>query len=321
MEGGYPQGFTPYEVIDLKNLGLAIGEDGTIYTRVKETANLYNNGSFIDTPLTWKEKKVDGKNIAMAPFSEHGGVLLYDVNSHNYFHLCDFILEEYVYPTGYQITAKYSGQLILLSATNKAYSKVPDFTRFDAMNTVDMLYVGAYNSEDYGVMGYKAVIKKEGAYYMQDFTVGDFSDWSQPTVTPKSQKGLTGWASYMDGTNKFALCRYQSNMPAILFTKGNTLYLSYLNGDNTPMVFANFGSKITSINVENNRNRYLSVGLESGDVYIFYLDNNTLQTILGGSPISIDKVDHKALLWHESNLGKVIKVMFKNPQDGTWSWY
>ena len=66
----------------------AVGEDGTIYTRVKESNLLFNTSRFINTPLTSDAEgkvKVDGSMIAYAPFSGHGGLLLYDKNSSQYF--------------------------------------------------------------------------------------------------------------------------------------------------------------------------------------------------------------------------------------------
>ena len=81
---GYPQDLVPEAVIDLQCLTMAVGEDGTIYTRVKESNLLFNTSRFINTPLTSDAEgkvKVDGSMIAYAPFSGHGGLLLYDKNS------------------------------------------------------------------------------------------------------------------------------------------------------------------------------------------------------------------------------------------------
>ena len=52
----YPEGFVPAAVMDLQILSLAIGEDGTIYTRVKDSNLLFNTGRFIDRPLTSDDK-------------------------------------------------------------------------------------------------------------------------------------------------------------------------------------------------------------------------------------------------------------------------
>lgn len=87
-----------------------------------------------------------------------------------------------------------------------------------------------------------------------------------------------------------------------------------------PVPFAHFDSKITSVNVENNNNSYLSVGLENGDFYLFYLDMGVLEEVLQKGPISIDKVDHKKFLWHEKDLGRIVTVLFKNNQNGEWGW-
>ena len=81
LSKSYPEGFVPVGVIDMQFLTMAIGEDGTIYTRVKDSNLLFNSSNFLDRPLTSDEEgkvKVDGSMIAYAPFDEHGGMVLYD---------------------------------------------------------------------------------------------------------------------------------------------------------------------------------------------------------------------------------------------------
>ena len=81
LSKSYPEGFVPVGVIDMQFLTMAIGEDGIIYTRVKDSNLLFNSSNFLDRPLTSDEEgkiKVDGSMIAYAPFDEHGGMVLYD---------------------------------------------------------------------------------------------------------------------------------------------------------------------------------------------------------------------------------------------------
>ena len=70
LSKSYPEGFVPVGVIDMQFLTMAIGEDGTIYTRVKDSNLLFNSSNFLDRPLTSDEEgkvKVDGSMIAYAP--------------------------------------------------------------------------------------------------------------------------------------------------------------------------------------------------------------------------------------------------------------
>ena len=79
LSKSYPEGFVSVGVIDMQFLTMAIGEDGTIYTRVKDSNLLFNSSNFLDRPLTSDKEgkiKVDGSMIAYAPFDEHGGMVL-----------------------------------------------------------------------------------------------------------------------------------------------------------------------------------------------------------------------------------------------------
>lgn len=59
---------------------MAIGRNGEIYTRVKESLNLFNSNYFLDDRvLLYNGQPIDGTMIAMTPeFYEHGGVLAYE---------------------------------------------------------------------------------------------------------------------------------------------------------------------------------------------------------------------------------------------------
>ncbi|MCE8952552.1 hypothetical protein K0G24_16255 [Bacteroides thetaiotaomicron] len=326
LEGSYPAGFTPQSVVDFKYLTLAIGEDGTTYTRVKESDLLYNSGYFLERSLTYEGENVDCRLLAMAPFAEHGGVLVYDSNSSRYFHICDAIDSYTSFPSGnIVISAIYSGKVMFPVVNEKDYKKVPEFTRFDAMKDVKVHYVGAYKTTNWGNVGYMSILEENGKFYLQNFTVNDFDIYAPEVIaaTPISQEEIPGLGTYVNGSSKniFTLCRYQSKVPCLFVTSDNDLYLSYLKGNSyAPVPFAHFDSKITSINVENNNNSYLSVGLENGDFYLFYLDMGVLEEVLQKGPISIDKVDHKKFLWHEKDLGRIVTVLFKNNQNGEWGW-
>ncbi len=48
INGGYPEGFEPQQVYDLYLLSMAVGTDGRIYTRVKESYELFNTSQFLN---------------------------------------------------------------------------------------------------------------------------------------------------------------------------------------------------------------------------------------------------------------------------------
>ena len=338
LAGHYPDHFTPNAVFDLRMLTLAVGEDGSIYTRVKENDLLFNSGYFLgDRPLTYTKSttdgktvsnKVDGTHLAMAPFADHGGILLYDKNSSEYLHVCDARDSYISWQTGnLVINAVYSGKVLPLTVDEKAYKRVPEFTRLDQMKDHKLHYVGSYRTEDYGTTGYMSVIEKGGVFYLQNFKVSDFDIYSPDVMgaEPISQEEIFSMGSYVDGISKniFALSRYQNKVPGLFFTKGNDLYMLYLKGQTlTPVLFAHFDAPIASIDLENTFSKYLSVGLENGEFYIMSLNLSVIEDVLKTGPVRpSDGVDNKKVLFHEKDLGKIIQVLFKNPSNtGDWSW-
>ena len=131
LSKSYPEGFVPVGVIDMQFLTMAIGEDGIIYTRVKDSNLLFNSSNFLDRPLTSDEEgkiKVDGSMIAYAPFDEHGGMVLYDKNSSQYLHIADYKSWQ-----GYN----YSGKVLPLKVEEYEYG--PSDARLDNMKDYSCL--------------------------------------------------------------------------------------------------------------------------------------------------------------------------------------
>lgn len=317
LSGGYPDGFQPQSVVDLKFLTMAIGEDGTTYTRVKESDVLFNSGYFLDRPLTFEDKKVDGTHLVVAPFAEHGGILLYDKNSSRYLHVCDAKEISVSFPSGnVVINAVYSGKLLSPAVDDRAYEKVPGFTRLDNMKDYNVHYTGAYVTGGWN-MGYMSVISKNGTFYLQKFSVNDF-DLYEPdmiSATPISQEKMPLDGIVNDASkNVFALCRYQSDASYMLISSGNDLYLYYLK-TNTLFKYDHFDAPITSMDVENYKSKYLSVGLENGEFHILSLELAVVEEVM-----KTGDSKNKRLL-EEKGFGKIIQVLYKNPSNsGSWAW-
>ena len=264
LSKSYPEGFVSVGVIDMQFLTMAIGEDGTIYTRVKDSNLLFNSSNFLDRPLTSDKEgkiKVDGSMIAYAPFDEHGGMVLYDKNSAQYLHIADYKNWQ-----GYN----YSGKVLPLKVEEYEYG--PSDARLDNMKDYSVYFVGA-SLVDWGDISYMSIIKdKAGKFYMQKFKVEAYGGGSSVTKVGASfisQSEIKGLDAVIDGTSKncFYLCRNQDKAPYLFISKGETLYFYYTDG-NKLYTCAQFDSPIASIDAECFNNKYIIVGLESGDVFI-----------------------------------------------------
>ena len=309
----YPEGFTPAKVIDMQFLTMAVGEDGTIYTRVKESNLLFNSSAFVDRPLTSDKDgkmKVDGSMIGYSRFDTHGGILLYDKNSGQYLHIGDY---------GKDNGEVFTGKVLPLDVDEKTYTNNPSYARLDNMKDYTVHYLGSHSTSG---NEYTAIIEKKnsGDFYIQKFKVKHYSGDSSSKLgaTYISQEKNAELGTIIDGTSKncFALCRYQDLAPYLFISKGNMLYLYYTTtGQLYPC--AQFDSPVTSIDPDNYNNKYIMVGLENGDVIILKGEDDgsddTLKryVINQGKTIRVTDEPHKLVLFHEKGFGRIVQVCYK----------
>lgn len=325
---GYPGGFVPQSVIDMQALTLAIGTDGTVYTRVKENNLLFNTSRFLNTPLTSDgkgERKVDGSMIAYAPFAAQGGMLLYDKNSSQFLHVTDKMYNGEIFN---------SGKVLPLNVSEDTYISHPDYARLNNMEGYTVHFVGAYKSDMYwGQMPYITVIENDATheFYIQRFVVNGFTGSFSTTSLGTSYDAQTAapeLAQVIDGTSElhYSLFRYQESAWQYLFIgKGNDLWLYYLK-ENRLFKCATFASPITSVDTEYYNNQYLIVGLESGDVFILKgytsdtSDENTIDRVVinQGQTLQITEADGEIVLWHEKELGQIKQVRYKPNTGNGW---
>lgn len=307
LEKEYPKGFYPKYVVDMFLLTLTVGEDGTIYSRVKENELLFNSGYFLNRPLTFKGNNIDGSQLVIAPFYEHGGMLLYDKNSSNYLHVCDYKSWN---------GKVYSGQVLPLTVDEKEYQKLPNFARLDNMKDYKVHFTGAYKTDDwYGNMCYMSILEKNGTFYLQNFAVESFGNNSMTVVgaSPISQDQVP-FGSIISGTSKnvFTLCRYQDESPFLLLSRDNDLYLYYLKGE-VLVKYASFDAPVTSLDAENAWSRHLGVGLENGEFYVLNLDVSVVEEVIKTGD-SKDKI-----LFQDKDYGNIIQVRYKNQNGNDWA--
>ena len=323
LKQAYPEGFVPAAVMDLQILSLAIGEDGTIYTRVKETNKLFNTGRFIDRPLTSDAKgevKVDGSMIAYTRFDYQAGLLCYDKNSAQYLHIGDYV--------DYDSGETRVGKALPLKVDEGDYKEGD--AKLNDMRNHKVHFVGASSKGTDFTMSYMAVIENQttGKFYLQKFTVEAY-DGKMSAVPTKfeSQEEMVGLGNVIDGSakNSFALCNYQEQAPYMFISKDNMLYLYYMS-NSTLYPCAQFESNITSMDVSIYYNRCLMVGLENGDVVILKgirsadgEPNLDRYVINGGNTIQVTDAENDFVLFHEKDFGRVVQVFYK--WNTSWNEY
>lgn len=316
INGGYPEGFEPQQVYDLYLLSMAVGTDGRIYTRVKESYELFNTSQFLnELVLSYDGKPIDGSMIVMEPgFMDQYGVLLYDKNSKRYLQVCDY---DSSYPS-----AVYSGRVNAPIVQNEEiYEAHPSWARVDDMTGYKVHHVGVYAYQKYGSNtngGYKAVIEKEetGDFYIQDFRISSYG--KSATVVSQNEiselKGLIG-----EGTkNIYALCYYQEEgKPYLIISRDNVIYLYKFDGDPGRRLIKlhTFTHNVTSIATGGGSyEQYAGVGTENGEFYVFNLYKDVIEEV-------IKKGDsEKKIAFQEKDLGNIVQVIYKlkTVRGGAW---
>lgn len=308
--GNPPADFVPAGVIDMQVLTLAVSKDGKIYTRIKDSNLLFNSSQFLNRPLTSDEEglvTVDGSMIAYSRFDEHGGLLLYDKNSHKYFHIGDYINWD---------GSVYANKVMSLSVNENTYAEHPDWARLDNMDGYTVHYVGAHRDAAWRGLQYAAIIEKDGVPYLQRFVVYDYYGGRQSTIGAEliAQTRADVLKSVINGTNHFAIYRYDDSAdfpPYLLISKGNELY--YYDGTSCNLA-ATFPAPITSFDTEYYNNTRIIVGLENGDVFILngtrsYIDS----TVMRGQSFTVGDSgnDEDFVLYHDKDFGRIVQVMYK----------
>lgn len=307
IHGAYPQGFEPWRVYDMLYLSMAIGMDGKVYTRIKDSYKLFNNSYFMDElPLSYRQQPVDGTMIVRAPrFCDHGGTLLYDKNSKRYFHITDYQSWN---------GRKYCGQLIVPSITNESiYEKNPDWGKLDDMSDYEVLYVDAHSDDSWMGLKYAAVLRKSNRYFLQDFTIGDYWGGSSIDAEINSQTDVTSeLGAIVKEDSQFALYYAQDYRPYLLISSGNLLYFYYFNGSKV-YKYHQFDAPIKSIDVNNSSFQGdAGVGLENGEFYVLDFSTSVIRDVMNTGD-SKEKIRFK-----QGGLGKVVEVIYKWKQAANW---
>lgn len=300
LKGSLPAGFVPYDMIDMKWITLAIGEDGSIYSRKKETVALFNSGYFLDRPLTYENKPVDGRHMILAPFADMALTLMYDEPNRRFLAVVDKELQE-------------AGNVMPLVVDEKLYDAKPDFTRLDDLGEKKLLFCGAYKPVDsWGdKQGYVGLLQDpSGQIYLYDFQVNAVMWEDRPSAVPVKQEKVD-FSRVIDGIsrNVFNVCRYEESAPYILISKNNELWLYDRMADQPIRRYCTFDAAITAIDSEQYGNSRIGVGLENGEFYI-----------IDTSREAVNGLTEDVKLDHASGLGRIVSVRYKVQSGNDWGF-
>lgn len=315
INGGYPEGFEPQQVYDLYLLSMAVGIDGRVCTRVKESYELFNTSQFLNEPvLSYNGSPVDGTMIVNEPsFMDQFGVLLYDKNSKRYLQVCDY--DSY---TG----AVYSGRITAPVVQNEEiYEAHPTWARVDDMTGYKVHHVGVYAYQEYGSNtdgGYRAVIENEetGKLYIQDFRISNYG--KAATVVSQDEVSELKEIIGNEAKNLYSLCFYQEEgKPYLLISRDNVLYLYKFDGDlgSRLIKLHTFNQTITSIATGGGSyEQYAGVGTENGEFYVLNLYKDVIEEVIKNGD------SERKIVFHEKDFGNIVQVIYKlkTARGGSW---
>lgn len=300
LKGNLPEGFVPYDMIDMKWITLAVAENGKIYSRKKETVELFNSGYFLNRPLAYQNREVDGRHLILAPFAEMALTLMYDEPDNRFLAVVDKEEEE-------------AGNVMALVVDEKAYEAMPNFARLDDLGEKKLLFCGPYKpTGSWGDrQGYVGLLKDpQGQLYLYDFQVNAVLWEDRPSAVPVKQEKVD-FSAVIDGTakNVFNVCRYEESAPYLLVSRNNELWIYDRMADRPIRLYHTFSGVITAIDSEQYGNNRIGVGLENGEFYIVDMSRD-----------AVNGLKENLILDRATGLGRIVSVRYKVQNGNDWGF-
>lgn len=301
INGKVPAGFVPYDMIDMTFFTLVVSEDGKVYTRVKETADLYNSGKFIEQPLSFEGKLIDGRNMVWSQYYNIKYTMFYDAPTNRYL----------------LITCKdemaAAGRIAKIDVSENDYNTNPSFSRLDNLGDKKPIYIGAYSTGSSSEMGYMAILKSDidNKTYAQNFILSsaEYSETASATLVGQQEINLS---SVIDGVsrNVFHKARWGEYASFMFISKGRELWYFKTNVSNPVLTkFCTLDADILTMCTEVYGSRQVGVGLADGQFQIIDISPEALNGLYG------DKV----VLYKARGLGDIAHVRYKVTQGNRWS--
>jgi hypothetical protein len=306
LDGNLPADFKPIDMIDMKWLTCVVDHDGKVYTRKKLTNQLFNSGYFINRPLMFEEKEVDGTGLVRAPFADLGFTVMYDKVHNRFLAIADYNRE-------------IAGKVMKLTVDESKYT--PTFARLDNLGDMEVLHTGYYEVKEgeSGDQGYYSILRDPatGNYYTHDFRVNEMSGSANPSAFPVLQKQID-LSSVIDGTSKNVFNVLRSwvygedfGTPYVLISKDNELWLYDREAKLPVEKYYEFpkGQIITAIDSECVGSRRVAIGMKTGEFYVLDLTrkavNGQIERLVYASP---------------HNFGEIVHIRYKVCYGNSWSF-
>ena len=282
--GTYPEGFGYVrDAMFMRRIDLVMDAEGHVYSRLKNTAELFHSGYFLPNQLTVEgeeEPLVDCYPI-VAPFSNFSACLLFDGAKRRFILVGDTGTGGWGNPE-----EQNAGRAIVLKNPSTTPEGTPDlYQSLEGMDEdAEILSIDHFNNGDYysGGMGYSIVFHKEGKTCFQEFTIEkEYGLFGFTAVDPAVYEitGLPGKPTFAYAQSYYKGGTYTNN-PLLFLAVGSELYVYDRSNPTLPvkryeprtpegeLISNAFSADIVAMDGENYGGRWAVVGLADGRVLI-----------------------------------------------------
>lgn len=265
----YPAGFNyAKDAMFMSYINVVADAEGHLYTRIKNTSELFHSGYFLHEKLRVKGETEDlkGCSLILAPFANMKACLVYEKPKKRFLLIADA-------GTGRDDIAENAGRPILLGTPADA---PPGFLPLNNMgNDVEILSTNFFRGSSFNI-GYSIVFQKEGKIFCQEFELDkDYFSMAFDVINPKIYEitGLPGKPTYICPSSYWeynSLALYAVNNKLFVHDRGNpkTAVVEYIPKDQDGKPVDVFTGNIVAIDGENYMARWMVVGLSDGRALI-----------------------------------------------------
>lgn len=287
--------FCPGTFMDM--IDVIADQRGRLYSRIKSSALSYNTEYFLPNPLTYGDETapVEQCQVARGYYRANrtGYAFIYDGKNKRML---------YILNSGYDDDEIMGiGRLKPLPACGKSDdpAKIVPLDHMEGYKLIKMMMCGV------SLTGGDKWTSYYGFYLLlQDELTNDL--WLQK-VTVSGSNGkpvveeVTRWkVSGLPGIPALMTCPLKKP-EYIFFAVGHSVYYQNLNNTDSPVVlYKSFDAPVTALNAETEADKYMAVGLETGDFYLL--------TITEAQNVE----ESKKVIYHsDKKVGRIVDIRYK----------
>lgn len=265
----------------LSRVDVVMDASGRVYSRLKNTADLFHSGYFLPDPavLEGEREPLSECMPVPAPYNNICCCLLYDAAKRR------FVLIADTGTGGWRDPEDQNANRLapIANPTARPSGEAEQFLPLDNLgDEAEILSINCFRPNSYySGMGYVIVFNRDGKTYFQEFVLNkDYGVFGYAAVDPAVYeiKGLPGKATFAYSQPYYKSSSY-SNNPLLFCAVGSELYVYDCSNPSIPAIRYEpkmqdgtpaqpFGSDIVAMNAENFGSRWAVVALADGRVLV-----------------------------------------------------